>query len=61
MVRWVFQVLDLDNEPADLSIGVEAGHVTCRAPRWWKADPDTAARIREAQAEAETVARGQQP
>ena len=58
---WVFQVLDLENKPADLSIGVEAGHVTCRAPRWWKADPDTAARIRAAQEEAEALARGQRP
>lgn len=58
---WVFSVLDLDDKPADLSIGVEAGHVTCRGPKWWKADPDTARKIRFAQQEAETLARGQRP
>lgn len=57
---WVFSVLDLDNQPADLSIGIEAGYVTCRGPKWWKTDPDTAARIRAAQEEAERLARGQE-
>ncbi len=58
---WVFSVLDLDDKEAALSFGVEGGYVTCRGPRWWKADPDTAARIRAAQAEAEQMARGPQP
>lgn len=58
---WVFSVLDLDDQESALSIGVEGGYVTCRAPRWWKTDPDTAAKIRAAQEEAEQVARGQRP
>lgn len=57
---WVFQVLDVDDQPASLSYGVEGGHVTCRGPKWWKADPDTSEKIRAAQEEAETLARGQQ-
>lgn len=57
---WVFSVLDLDDQEAALSFGVEGGFVTCRGPRWWKTDPDTAAKIRAAQEEAETLARGQQ-
>jgi hypothetical protein len=61
MKAWVFQVLDLDDQPASLSIGVEGGYVTCRAPKWWKADPDTARKIQQAQAEAEALARGQRP
>lgn len=61
MRAWVFSVLDVDDKEASLSIGVEAGNVTCRGPKWWKADPDTSAKIQAAQAEAERVARGQRP
>lgn len=57
---WVFSVLNVDDQEASLSFGVEGGFVTCRGPKWWKADPDTAARIRAAQEEAERMARGQQ-
>ncbi len=55
---WVFSVLDLEDKEASLAFGVEGGFVTCRGPRWWKTDPDTAAKIRVAQEEAEAVARG---
>lgn len=57
---WVFQVIDVDDQPASISFGIEGGYVTCRGPKWWKADPETSTRIRAAQEEAESLVRRQQ-
>ena len=56
---WTFTVLDVDDQSASLFIRAEGGYVTCSAPRWWKADTGTSAKIRAAQEEAEDLARRQ--
>lgn len=56
---WVFSVLDVENNEVALAYSAEGGSVTCSGPKWWKADPDTSAKIRDAQQQAEGRAREQ--